>query len=997
MVLFSRYEYNPQADLIGKGAFARVYRALDKELNTVVAIKIWKTGEALSAPFIPLADRQRLMGLSHPNICCYTAIEQLEKEDAFGETETIQVCVLELLDGGNLTQYYQSHKDPATLEKLLNDVESGLSYLHKSGVAHLDMKASNILIKETAQGPVAKIADFGTVNQSDIDEQSSYNSDFRSLASIVYELLTGDTILSADETEKFGNLPQPFRDLVYGYLSRNANKPAEQQVSTDDTQILTPKSQPVSSDDTQILSPKSQPASSDDTQILSPRSALPDDTQILTPKSQPVSSDDTQILSPKPQPASSDDTGTLSPKSTSPDDTQILTPKSPSVSSDDTQILSPKPQPASSDDTRILSPKSTSSDDTQILTPKSPSVSSDDTQILSPKSQPASSDDTRILSPKSTSPDDTQILTPKSPSVSSDDTRNLNPGPKTPPSDETQILRPRKEELLSLFNRYEYNPNTGLIGKGGFSRVYKAFDKKLNRWVALKIYKGGEFADRYSPIAEIRRVVNLDHPNICRYLDMEEIEKDNSFGEKEITQICVMELLDGGTFAQYYNANKNEKVLKSLLNDVLNGLSYLHKNGIVHRDIKPANILIKQTIDGPVAKITDFGISKASDSVNNNSSSALIVSIPYMAPEQLNVKKYGINEKISYNLDLWSLGVTIYEVVTGKVLFKNNEQDSSEQIMTNIMAPELPEKIRELPQPFRDIVSHCIVKNAKDRAQKAEELIVLLHGNYEEAPPPALPLLPLSNKGSVAESGTVPKSKTSFFIESGEEGEVAVKTGKSRSVKKNNVTDRPEVPINTKRKKRVVLIGLAAGFIVAFLAITFYFFSRENKNENLSAPAVKKTDPTTNVSVAPAKTSPQAPVQTPAQATADSTAQPSSPEKTSPPSGEAGFSARQPTTANAEKKPKRAAANENQEVPAAGNSNQKYVLLLTTTQSCTVKINQEDYGKLEAGKILKVFLVPGTYVIQATSLSNNTSVYNGNLEVTEKNRSQVGQYKIPLP
>jgi serine/threonine protein kinase len=538
---------------------------------------------------------------------------------------------------------------------------------------------------------------------------------------------------------------------------------------------------------------------------------------------------------------------------------------------------------------------------------------------------------------------------------------------------------------LSLFNRYEYNPNTGLIGKGGFSRVYKAFDKRLNRWVALKIYKGGEFADRYSPIAEIRRVVNLDHSNICRYLDIEEIEKENSFGEIETTQICVMELLDGGTFAQYYNAHKDEKTLKKLLNDVLNGLSYLHKNGIVHRDIKPANILIKETIDGPVAKITDFGISKASDSVNNNSSSALIVSIPYMAPEQLNVKKYGINEKITYNLDLWSLGVTVYEVVTGKVLFKNSEQDSSEQIMTNIMAPELPEKIQELSQPFRDIVSHCIVKDAKDRAQKAEELIVLLHGNYEDASPPVL-APPVPKTESVSEAKTTVKVKKSFFIENEEDEGSAGKTGRSKTGKKNSppAAERPQVPNNADRKKRTVFIGIVASFIIVFLAITFYFMTRNNK-EDLSTIPVKKADTTTKLSNAPAKT----PVQTPA-ATTD--VPPSSPAKTE------SVPAEQPTSANAEKKPRKAAANtDNENVPAAGNSNQKYVLILTSTQSCTVKINKEDYGKLEAGKTLKVYLVPGTYVLQATSLSNSASVYNGNLEVTEKNRSQVGQYRIPLP
>ena len=940
MVLFNRYEYNPQADLIGKGGFARVYKALNKDLNAVVAIKIWKTGGALAAPYIPgeqsvpyipVSDRQELIRLSHPAISRYLAIESMEKEDAFGETETIQVCVLEWADGGTIAQYYAAHKDPAVLEKLLSDAAEGLSYLHKNGMAHLNVKAANILVTMTADGPVAKVADFGIVKNPDMAAQMAYTDDFRALGVVIYELLTGEPIMGTNETEK---LPSPFREMVARYLSGDVEVPAV-AASADDTQGLTLGSEPVgSADDTKRLD--SEEALSDDTQILAPvvKTASNDDTQILVSKPQSVASDDTQILSPKPGPAASDDT----------------------------QILTPAAKAPASDDTQILSPRSTSSDDTQILAPRPQSAASDDTQILSPKQSPAASDDTQILTPAA----------------------------KTPASDDTQVLRPRKEELLSLFNRYEYNPNTGLIGKGGFSRVYKAFDKRLNRWVALKIYKGGEFADRYSPIAEIRRVVNLDHSNICRYLDIEEIEKENSFGETEITQICVMELLDGGTFAQYYNTHKDEKVLKKLLNDVLNGLSYLHKNGIVHRDIKPANILIKETIDGPVAKITDFGISKATDSVNNNSSSALIVSIPYMAPEQLNVKKYGINEKISYNLDLWSLGVTVYEVVTGKVLFKNSEQDSSEQIMTNIMAPELPEKIQELSQPFRDIVSHCIVKDAKDRAQKAEELIVLLHGNYEDDPSPVLVIPPVPRAESVPETKSTAKAKKSFFIENEEDEGTAVKTGKSRVEKKNSpppAAERSQVTNDADRQKRTVFIGIVAGFIVVFLAITFYFVTRNNK-EDLSTIPVKKADTATNVSAAPAKTPVQAPVQTPAAST---DVQPPPPAKTeSVPA--------QPTSNGGEKKQRKAAANtDNEEVPAASNSNQKYVLILTSTQSCTVKINKEDYGKLEAGKTLKVYLVPGTYVLQATSLSNSASVYSGNLEVTEKNRSQVGQYRIPLP
>ncbi len=91
-------------------------------------------------------------------------------------------------------------------------------------------------------------------------------------------------------------------------------------------------------------------------------------------------------------------------------------------------------------------------------------------------------------------------------------------------------------------------------------------------------------------------------------------------------------------------------------------------------------------------------------------------------------------KRLSFNLDLWALGVTIYELITGKDPFKNSEQDSSEQIMTNIMAPGVPDKIAELPQPFYDIVYRCLVKDARERAQKADELIVLLNRTLPENP-----------------------------------------------------------------------------------------------------------------------------------------------------------------------------------------------------------------------------------------------------------------------
>jgi len=314
-----------------------------------------------------------------------------------------------------------------------------------------------------------------------------------------------------------------------------------------------------------------------------------------------------------------------------------------------------------------------------------------------------------------------------------------------------------------------------------------------------------------------------------------------------------MELLDGGNFAEYYKTHKDDKVLKKLLNDVLNGLSYLHKNGIIHRDIKPANILIKETIDGPVAKITDFGISKISDSINSNSSSALIVSIPYMAPEQLNVKKYGVNEKISYNLDLWSLGVTTYEIITGKVLFKNNEQDSSEQIMTNIMAPDLPEKIKELSQPFQDIVAHCIIKDAKDRAQKAEELIVLLHSNYDTTPGQQL-----SNNAPLAEARALPRAKASFLADNDADEPASNKSNRPGIARKLNSNNPIQEPNGKKIKEKKLFLGIAAAVLGILIIAGIYFFAGKSKKEDLSTGTGKKADTASTIPTSSTKVPPQA-------------------------------------------------------------------------------------------------------------------------------------------
>jgi serine/threonine protein kinase len=445
--------------------------------------------------------------------------------------------------------------------------------------------------------------------------------------------------------------------------------------------------------------------------------------------------------------------------------------------------------------------------------------------------------------------------------------------------------------------------------------------------------------------------VNLDHPNICRYLDIEEIENKNPFGENEIIQVCVMELLDGGNILEYYKKNEDHQLLIKLLRDILNGLAYLHRHGIIHRDIKPANILIKSALEGPVAKITDFGISKATDNLSSNSSSALVVSIPYMAPEQLNIKKYGLDEKIASNLDLWSLGVTIYEIVTGKVLFKNSDKDSSEQVMANIMSPQLPEKINELPEPFRKIVSMCVVKNARERVQKAEALLQVL-----ETAVAAQNRQTMVNNNSNSDN-----NKGGLFLE-----EVAVeKTATPPSPPSVRAAWLQRIPVFFKTHSMKMIVGTAAILFVAVLLLAIRFF---NDRRAHSASAVPATAKDTNAVRQPANN-------TPAQSATTITSLPQSPNNNAALTTPDKEPVQEKKTTPEPKKHRN--SNNREEEPEHDRketlrANEKSMVEITTGTRCSIRIESPANGYNEflpsLRSSIQIPMPPGKYYITAINL-----------------------------
>ena len=280
-------------------------------------------------------------------------------------------------------------------------------------------------------------------------------------------------------------------------------------------------------------------------------------------------------------------------------------------------------------------------------------------------------------------------------------------------------------DLKEFRERYQYDSVKDQLGQGAFGRVFRARDLLLDRWVALKIFSR-DVPERYDLISEIRRAIDLYHPNICRYYGAEVLRGSNALGEAQEIQVGVMEFVEGGTVEEFLKRNPHHR--KKLLGDVLRGLSYLHghRPPIIHRDLKPPNVLVGFEDGTPVAKITDFGISKQINQSGARVSMVGLGTYAYMAPEQLNPDRFGVNGKIQCNLDLWAFGAMTIELLTGELPFGGNEGDSTGQIMEAIIRGIPPQALNGFEEPYRSLLARCMIQDARHRAQTADELLSLL-------------------------------------------------------------------------------------------------------------------------------------------------------------------------------------------------------------------------------------------------------------------------------
>lgn len=256
-------------------------------------------------------------------------------------------------------------------------------------------------------------------------------------------------------------------------------------------------------------------------------------------------------------------------------------------------------------------------------------------------------------------------------------------------------------------NRYRID---ALIGVGGMAVVYKAVDLLMRRIVAVKILKDEIAADSAAVkrfINESKAVAMLSHPNIVNIYDVS--VRDN-------VKYIVMEYIEGITLKNYMNRREvlslKETIGYSM--QILRALEHAHKKGIVHRDIKPQNIMLLR--DG-VIKVMDFGIAKLPNAETVTMTDKAIGTVYYISPEQAS------GDEIDSRCDLYSLGVLMYEMATGRLPFDADSPVSVALMQVNDAA-ELPRSINpKIPQGLEQIIMRAMEKDPALRYQNAEQML----------------------------------------------------------------------------------------------------------------------------------------------------------------------------------------------------------------------------------------------------------------------------------
>ncbi|UCF79293.1 MAG: protein kinase, partial [Candidatus Eiseniibacteriota bacterium] len=274
------------------------------------------------------------------------------------------------------------------------------------------------------------------------------------------------------------------------------------------------------------------------------------------------------------------------------------------------------------------------------------------------------------------------------------------------------------------------------LGEGGMGVAYKAEDSKLKRTVALKflppeLTRDSEAKARF--MHEAQAAAGLSHPNICTVHEIDESE-----GQIFIASECI----EGETLKERIQSGpmKIDEVLSTVI-QVAEGLREAHERGIVHRDVKSANIMV--TPRGQ-AKIMDFGLAKLAGGTKLTKTGTTVGTIAYMSPEQAR------GEGVDHRTDIWSLGVVLYEMVTGRLPFKGDYGDAVVYWILNEQPTHIRKLRSDVPAGIDKIIKRALEKSPEKRYQRIEELEADLRSAREEHVNKASTQEPSRGKHSIA-------------------------------------------------------------------------------------------------------------------------------------------------------------------------------------------------------------------------------------------------------
>jgi tetratricopeptide (TPR) repeat protein len=251
----------------------------------------------------------------------------------------------------------------------------------------------------------------------------------------------------------------------------------------------------------------------------------------------------------------------------------------------------------------------------------------------------------------------------------------------------------------------------GVIGRGGMGVVYKAVDSQIGRYVAIKmITSDGDESLIARFKSEARSTGSLQCPNIVTVYDV---------GEQDGNPYLVMQFLEGPSLESMLKKGTSLTLPECLgiVIDVCTGLGYAHQRGVIHRDIKPANIIVLQDgINDGMAVIVDFGIARIVGDTGLTKANQVIGSIFYMSSEQLQAKE------LDNRTDVYSLGVVLFQLLTGVLPFEANEAAATFHKILNDPPPPLSTYLKEYPAELDAIISRVLAKKREDRYATAQDL-----------------------------------------------------------------------------------------------------------------------------------------------------------------------------------------------------------------------------------------------------------------------------------